>query len=62
MMFLAMLLDVLNIVSRLFCLSILLISLFDKYLVLLLSFMFRYTPVSDPDSKGYFDLLIKVHC
>lgn len=22
--------------------------------------MFRYTPISDPDSKGYFDLLIKV--
>ena len=24
------------------------------------AFMFRYTPISDPDSKGYFDLLIKV--
>ncbi|EAY72732.1 hypothetical protein OsI_00597 [Oryza sativa Indica Group] len=23
--------------------------------------LFRYTPISDPDSKGYFDLLIKVY-
>ncbi|GFY99771.1 FAD/NAD(P)-binding oxidoreductase [Actinidia rufa] len=23
--------------------------------------VFRYTPISDPDSKGYFDLLIKVY-
>ena len=26
----------------------------------LMGSVFRYTPISDPDAKGYFDLLIKV--
>lgn len=47
-------------------------SAFSRSFQLLVSFIgcganlicsvFSYTPISDPDSKGYFDLLIKVCC
>lgn len=61
MMFLAVLQEVLHIV-QFYLFYVLYVSFLDKYLVLLLSFMFRYTPISSPDSKGYFDLLVKVSC
>jgi len=32
------------------------------WLFILVKLMFRYTPISDPDAKGYFDLMIKVCC
>lgn len=32
----------------------------QNHLHILLIYMCRYTPISPPDSKGYFDLLIKV--